>query len=115
MMVCLLALLLVLIPAAGFAQTGTPKAGRKAPAKKAKAEKTEVTQWPIESLAVEGNKNYTAAQILSVAGLKAGQLAGKRDFETAPDLLIVTGRFEPVGYRFAANKESTGQAAYFQV
>ena len=115
MMVCLLALLLLFVPAASFAQTAAPKAGRKAPAKKTKAEKTEVTQWPIESLAVEGNKNYTAAQILSVAGLKTGQLAGKSDFETARDRLIVTGRFETVGYRFAPNKDSTGYAASFQV
>lgn len=115
MMVCLLALLLLFVPASGFAQTPAPKAGRKAPAKKAKAEKTEPTQWPIESLAVEGNKNYTGEQILSVAGLKTGQLAGKSDFEAARDRLTSTGRFETVGYRFAANKDSTGYTASFQV
>ena len=115
MMLCLLALLLLFAPAGGFAQTAAAKAGRKAPAKKAKAEKTEVTQWPIENLAVEGNRNYTAAQILSVAGLKVGQLAGKSDFEAARDRLIATGRFETVGYRFAPNKEATGYAASFQV
>ena len=114
-MVCLLALLLLFAPASSFAQTSTSKAGRKAPAKKAKAEKTEVTRWPIESLAVEGNKNYTTEQLLSVAGLKTGQLAGKSDFETARDRLIATGRFETVGYRFAPNKDSTGYAASFQV
>jgi len=114
-MVCLLALLLLFAPAASFAQTAAPKAGRKTPAKKAKAEKTEVTQWPIETLAVEGNKNYTPAQILSVAGMKTGQLAGKSDFDAARDRLIVTGRFETVGYRFAPNKDSTGYAATFQV
>ena len=110
-MVCLLALLLLFVPASSFAQTSAPKAGRKAPAKKAKAEKAaekaEVTRWPIESLAVEGSKNYTAEQILSVAGLKTGQLAGKSDFEAARDRLIATGRFETVGYRFAPNKDST--------
>ena len=118
-MVCLLALLLLFSPASSFAQTPAPKPGRKAPAKKAKAEKTaektEVTRWPIESLAVEGNKNYTAEQLLSVAGLKIGQVAGKSDFEAARDRLIATGRFETVGYRFAPNKDSTSYTASFQV
>jgi outer membrane protein insertion porin family len=112
MMVCFLALLLLFAPAASFAQTHAPKVGRKAPAKKTQAEPT---QWPIESLAVQGNKNYTREQILSVAGLKTGQLAGKSDFETARDRLIATGRFETVGYRFTPNKDSTGYAASFQV
>ncbi len=112
MMVRFLAVLLLLLPVQSVAQTPAPKAGRKASAKKAKAE---VTQWPIESLAVEGNKNYTKEQILSVAGLKTGQLAGKSDFEAARDRLVATGRFETVGYRFAPNKDSTGYEASFQV
>ncbi|PYT32520.1 MAG: hypothetical protein DMG58_10080, partial [Acidobacteria bacterium] len=115
MMVCLLALLLLFAPASIFAQTAAPKAGRKVPAKKAKAEKAEVTRWPIESLTVEGNKNYSAEQILSVAALKIGQLAGKSDFEAARDRLIATGRFETVGYRFGPNKDSTSYTASFQV
>src|SRR5258706_10534442 len=112
-------LFLCFVPARSSAQSSARKAGRKAPAKKAKAEKAaekaEVTRWPIESLAVEGNKNYTAEQILSVAGLKTGQLAGKSDFEAARDRLIATGRFETVGYRFAPNKDSTSYTASFQV
>jgi len=114
-MVCLLALLLLFAPASIFAQTAAPKTGRKVPAKKAKAEKAEVTRWPIESLTVEGNKNYGAEQILSVAALKIGQLAGKSDFEAARDRLIATGRFETVGYRFGPNKDSTSYTASFQV
>ena len=114
-MVCLLALLLLFAPASIFAQTAAPKTGRKVPAKKAKAEKAEVTRWPIESLTVEGNKNYSAEQILSVAALKIGQLAGKSDFEAARDRLIATGRFETVGYRFGPNKDSTSYTASFQV
>ena len=51
MMVCRLALLLLFVPTSSFAQAPAPKAGRKAPAKKAKAEQAEVTRWPIESLA----------------------------------------------------------------
>jgi outer membrane protein insertion porin family len=110
MMVWFLALLLLLAPRQNFAQTHTPPAGRKTPAKKA-----EITQWPIQTLSVEGNRNYKEAQILAVAGLKVGQLAGKPDFEAARDRLVATGLFETVGYRFAPSKDSSGYAASFQV
>ena len=36
-------------------------------------------------------QNYTAEQLLAVAGLKIGQVAGKSDFEAARDRLIATG------------------------
>jgi outer membrane protein insertion porin family len=115
MMVWFLALLLLLFPAPGLAQMAGPRPGRKAAVKKAAPKNPEVTQWPIESLVVEGNKNYTQDQILAVAGLKIGQTAGKADFEAARDRLAATGFFETVGYRFAPTKESTGYAASFQV
>ncbi|HXM39663.1 MAG TPA: POTRA domain-containing protein [Bryobacteraceae bacterium] len=72
-------------------------------------------QFPIESLRVEGNRNYTAAQILAVAALKVGQLAGKSDFEAAHDRLVATGMFETVGYKFAPGGDQRGYAASFQV
>jgi outer membrane protein assembly factor BamA len=110
MMVRFIAVLALLSVAVGFAQTAAPKAGRKADVKK-----TETSQWPIQSLSVEGNKNYTAQQILAVAGLKVGQLAGKAEFDAARDRLVATGFFETVGYRFAPSKDSNGYAATFQV
>lgn len=109
-MVRFIAVLALLAAAPGFAQTAAPKASRKAAAKKA-----ETTQWPIQSLSVEGNKNYTAQQILAVAGLKVGQVAGKAEFDAARDRLVATGFFETVGYRFAPTKDSSGYAASFQV
>ena len=72
-------------------------------------------KWPIESLTVEGLKNYSQAQALSVAGLKVGQLAGTQDFEAARDRLLATGVFETAGYRFAPSAGSNGYAASFQV
>src|SRR2546421_2465639 len=72
-------------------------------------------RWPIESLTVEGNHNYTKEQILSVAGLKVGQLAGKQDFETARERLVASGVFESVGYRFEPSKDSGAYAASFHV
>jgi outer membrane protein insertion porin family len=76
-------------------------------------------KWPIESLTVEGLKNYSQAQALSVVGLRVGQLAGTQDFEAARDRLLATGVFETAGYRFApsvgSNGGSNGYAASFQV
>jgi outer membrane protein insertion porin family len=72
-------------------------------------------KWPIESLTVEGLKNYSQAQALAVAGLKIGQLAGTQEFEAARDRLLATGVFETAGYRFAPAVGSNGYAASFQV
>ncbi len=73
------------------------------------------SRWPIETLAVEGNRNYTSAQVLAAAGLKKGQMAGKDEFEAARLRLIATGMFETVGYRFAPSPGGQGYAASFQV
>jgi outer membrane protein insertion porin family len=75
----------------------------------------QVKKWPIDSLAVEGNENYTVEQILAVAGLKTGQLAGKEEFEAAQQRLEATGAFETVGYKFGPSANSNGYAATFQV
>jgi outer membrane protein insertion porin family len=72
-------------------------------------------KWPIERLSVEGNQNYSAAQILAVTGLKLGQLAGKEEFEAAQQRLEATGVFETVGYKFGPSSTSQGYAATFQV
>ncbi len=84
-------------------------------AKKTTTQTGQPHQWPVESLKVEGSHNYTAAQILAVAGLKVGQMAGKADFEAARDRLVATGMFETVGYKFAPGGDQHGYAASFQV
>jgi outer membrane protein insertion porin family len=73
------------------------------------------TRWPIETLSVEGNHNYSKEQLLAVAGLKIGQVAGKEEFEAAQKRLEATGAFETVGFRFAPGANSQGYAAAFQV
>lgn len=108
-MVRLLALILLLAPAPAFAQT--PKKS----AKKAATTAPAADKWPIQSLVVEGNHNYTKEQILAVAGLKTGQMAGKPDFDAARERLQATGVFEEVGYRFAPAADGSGYAATFSV
>lgn len=113
-------LILLMVGWVVFGQTQRPPA--KAPAKKAatptpKAAAPEVapTKWPVETLSVEGNRNYTREQVLAVAGLKVGQLAGKPEFDAARDRLTATGVFETVGYKFEPGANKQGFIATFQV
>jgi len=103
---------LMLAPGLGFSQAG-PARKRPAPAKKIEAPTPD--KWPIEKLVVEGNHIYSSDQVLAVAGLKIGQMAGKEEFDAARDRLVATGVFETVGYRFEPGANSQGYVATFQV
>jgi outer membrane protein assembly factor BamA len=108
-----LLLLLMLMSSLSFGQARKSTAPpRPAPAAKP-AEAP--TKWPIQTISIEGNRLYTAAQVTAVTGLKIGQLAGKEEFEAARDRLVATGAFETVGYRFAAAPGGQGYAASFQI
>jgi outer membrane protein assembly factor BamA len=102
----------------GLTQTATPK---RPPAKKSTAPKKEAeapaapNQWPVESIVVVGNRNYTQEQVIAVAGLKPGQLAGKAEFEAARDRLVACGAFETVGYKFEPADGKQGYVATFQI
>jgi outer membrane protein insertion porin family len=91
----------------GFTQAGG------APAQKKSAAGAQ--RWPIESLSVEGTRIYTAKQVLAIAGLKMGQVAGKPEFEAARDRLVATGAFQTVGYQFKRAADGKGYTAVFQV
>ena len=97
---------MVMLAAAGSSQHRAPRKPETAPVP---------THWPIETLTVEGNRHYTTRQVLAIAALKIGQMAGKEDFEAARDRLMATGLFETVGYRFAPGPGQKGYAASFQV
>ncbi len=91
------------------------QARRKAPPAKVKVTAPAAVRWVVESLAVAGNHNYSSDRILSVSGLKAGQPAGKEDFESARARLVATGVFETVGYQFQPAASGKGYAVTFQV
>ncbi|MGP0070903.1 MAG: POTRA domain-containing protein [Bryobacteraceae bacterium] len=73
------------------------------------------TAYTVENLTVEGNQNYTAAQILTAAGLSQGQKAGKSEFEAARDKLDATGAFDNVSYRYAPSKDGEGYDVMIEV
>ena len=106
-----LLILVVLAAGCGFAQSKQARP----PAQKKAAPAPAPAKWPIESLAVEGLHTYTRAQVMAVAGLKIGQVAGKPEFEAARDRLVASGAFETVGYKFVAGTTAKGYAATFQV
>jgi outer membrane protein insertion porin family len=103
--------LIVLLLWPSLAESQTRQRGKPPAKTSAKAP----TRWPIEGLRVEGNQNYTSEQILAVAGLKVGEMAGKAEFEAARDRLVAAGAFERVGYRFEPSASGKGYAASFQV
>jgi len=109
-----LVFILMLAPACGFGQTKAP-ARKTAPAKSATPAAALSAKYPIDSLEVEGNRNYTSEQVLAVAGLRIGQVVGKEEFEAAHDRLVATGAFETVGYRFAPDPNGNGYAATVRV
>jgi len=111
-----LALLCLLVADHGDAQTRQ----KRKPATPAKAAPltpapAEGAPWLVETLKVEGIHNYTADQILSVAGIHVGDTAGKIEFEAARERLIATGVFSTAGYRFAPAKDGKGYDVSFQV
>jgi len=98
----------MLAAAAGFAQTSRPaqKKATRAPAD---------GRWPVESLKVEGNHNYTVQQVLAIAGLQVGQVVGRTDFDAARDRILAAGAFDTVSYTFAPETGTSGFVATFQV
>jgi outer membrane protein assembly factor BamA len=112
-----LSLIVLAICSLSWAQTPAkrPVAKKSVAPKKEPAAPPVPTQWPIESIEVTGIRNYTRDQVIQVAGLKIGQLAGKAEFEAARDRLVACGAFETVGYKFEPGAGKQGYVATFQV
>jgi len=104
-----LALAVLLLALAGAASAQTHRSRKPA------ATPTAPSSWPIETLTVEGNHNYTAAQILAVTGLRAGQATDQAQFDAAREKLNATGDFNNIAYRYAPAKDGLGYDVTFQV
>ncbi len=107
-----LLLLLLLFPAAGLPQK---KPARKTATPARKSAPAQRSEWPIASITIEGNRNYPAEVIVAAAGLKVGQLAGKKEFDEAYARLVATGVFETIDYRFTPSADGKAYAAVFRV
>jgi len=105
-----LLILLLLLPQPGASRTVTKKK-----ATQAKAAPAAPSEWPIQSIAVEGVKRYTKQQVVAASGLSAGQRAGKPEFDAARDRLMATGVFESAGYRFGPAPGGKSYAVTFEV
>ena len=93
-------LLLVLLAARSPAQTRKP---------------LNPDSWPLASIAIEGNRNYSPKQVLTVAGLRVGQVANKGELEAAHGRLMASGGFDSVAYRFEPSKDGKGVALTYTV
>ena len=71
--------------------------------------------WPIESVTVHGNHLYSEEQVLAIAAIRPGQIAGKPEFDAAHARLMETGAFETVAYGYAPAPSGKGYAAKFDV
>jgi len=103
-------ILLVILPPSCVAQTrptrkGTPSKAAAAPA----------AAWPVESIAIEGNREYTRDQILTAAQLKVGQMAAPKDFDAARMRLDAAGVFDKMALRFGPATGGKGYAVTIQV
>lgn len=85
------------------------------PARKKAAAAEAGREWPIQSLAVTGNRAHAAERILRVAGLKIGQPANPAVFDAARERLLETGFFASVGYRYEPSADGKGYAATLEV
>ncbi len=101
----LIAVFALALSALGGAQT---RAGRK-PAAPAQ------TTWPVESISIEGLRNYTREQVLAVLALKPGDHAGAKDFETARQRVLATGAFDSAGMKYGPGPAGKGYAVTYEL
>ncbi len=101
------------LPAAGRPQTqSSPK---KAGEKSAPPASQPPGTYLVGALKVLGNSNYSAAQVLGVAGLKIGDVVTVRDFDNAKGRLMATGAFESVGFSIEPDNVRRNYVATFRV
>jgi outer membrane protein assembly factor BamA len=102
----------LLVAASAWAQTRPVRPPQKKVA--APASTPAPNKWPIETITIEGNHFYTRDQVLAIAALKIGQMAGKPEFDAARERLLASGAFDQVNYEFRPGS-AQGYAVKFQI
>ena len=100
--------LLLVCPLALEAQQRTAR-------KPAAATVSPTTPFPIESVSIGGNKEYSREQIMGAAGLKLGQMAVAKDFDAARARLEAAGVFDELAVKYGAAADRKGYAVSIQV
>ncbi len=95
--------------------TATAQTRRRPKATRAPVASTTPASWPIESVTVHGNHLYSQEQVLAIAAIHPGQIAGKPEFDAAHARLMETGAFETVAYGYSPAPSGKGYAAKFDV
>lgn len=73
------------------------------------------TAWPVESITIAGNREYSREQILAAAGIRQGQMVRPPDIEAAQKRLLDTGVFDEVAVRFGPGAGGKGYAVSFEL
>jgi outer membrane protein assembly factor BamA len=71
-------------------------------------------EFPIDSIAIEGNRILPSAGITAASGLKVGQTGSGPIFDAARDRLLATGYFDTIAYRYKP-AEKGGYNVTFEV
>jgi outer membrane protein insertion porin family len=80
------------------AQTGPLKAGSGSESRPAPL--SSATEYPVDSIAVEGTRILKPENVIAASGLKIGAQANGAAFDAARDRLLKSGYFQTVSYRF---------------
>lgn len=68
----------------------------------------EITQAPLLSVHVTGNREIPAEKILAVLDLTIGKTVARADFDAAREKLTATGDFDTVGYEYSLRPDPQG-------
>ena len=71
--------------------------------------------FPLESIKVTGNQQFSDTEIIKMSELTAGRPVSKSDFDAAQKRLLDSGLFETVAYRYMPVSGTQSVAATFEV
>jgi outer membrane protein assembly factor BamA len=106
-------ILFVLLLFAGLVPAQT--AGQKPSAASSLTPASVATDFPIDSITIDGNRILSAAAITAASGLKLGATGNIAVFDAARDRLIASGYFDMVAYRYKPATAGMGYDVTFEV